>query len=583
MLINIRKINADKVQQLVEGFLTKKKYISIFCLTETQVKSIGFKTQGIKMHTKERGEGEKKGGGLAIGYIENKMIELEEKDTGSNDVMVLEGLIYGENIRIILTYMDCSKMKSGKNYDHNRRLQKIIEKWMEVDPGTMLVCLGDFNARMRDLETKIRQSDENGKMIEEWTREKGLHHLNQQKNCTGVYTFGRTIKAKSAIDHVLVNDDMISKFKGMDIDEDRIQIDISDHNLIRAWFNIRHDKQENWKGKRHETITYYKTDKESLGKMENELMQKIHTGTNFNKLMDRVELAQDKKLKQQKRIRIGKREDKYIKSAAWINEEILINQKLRQILNAKWRKARKNKKSKREIESLEKDYRMQQKSTSILIGITKGAWERKRIEEATETNGKSMWKVIQEVLGNRKSKNADIYIYEDKKNRKKIEDIWDPFIHKWKTELYQKQKRELKEKWYGTSTTEGFKKTILREEEILGENSNMMEMPILKQEDLNRIIGNQKNGKAAGTDHIKTEVLKHLIKNGDFGKITTEAINKIHKGKIHRRMKETRTTMLQKNQTPGIMDWRPIAVGSIMSKTICTFYREKIEEHLKDK
>ena len=81
--------------------------------------------------------------------------------------------------------------------------------------------------------------------------------------------------------------------------------------------------------------------------MEKELMQKIKVGTNFNKLMDRVELAQDKELKQQKRIRIGKREDKYIKSAAWMNEEILINQKLRQILNAKWRDARKQKKTKK--------------------------------------------------------------------------------------------------------------------------------------------------------------------------------------------------------------------------------------------
>ena len=141
----------------------------------------------------------------------------------------------------------------------------------------------------------------------------------------------------------------------------------------------------------------------------------------------------------------------------------------------------------------------------------------------------------------------------------------------------------MKEKWYGKDIEEGFKKEIIREEELLGENSQMMKMPIMTIEDFRRIIGNQKNGKAAGTDNIKTEVLKHLIKNEDFSKITTEAINKIHKGKIHRRMKETRTTMLQKTQKPGIMDWRPIAVGSIMSKTICTLYREKIEDHLKDK
>ena len=103
-----------------------------------------------------------------------------------------------------------------------------------------------------------------------------------------------------------------------------------------------------------------------------------------------MEIAQDKKLKQQKRIKIGKKEDRHIKSAAWINEEILINQKLRQILNAKWRNARKSKKPRRELESLEKDYRIQQKTTSRLIGRTKGLWERKRIEEAVETNGKSM-------------------------------------------------------------------------------------------------------------------------------------------------------------------------------------------------
>ena len=62
-----------------------------------------------------------------------------------------------------------------------------------------------------------------------------------------------------------------------------------------------------------------------------------------------------------------------------MNEEILINQKLRQILNAKWRRARKNKRPRKELVSLEKDYREQQKSTSIIIGKTKGAWEKERI------------------------------------------------------------------------------------------------------------------------------------------------------------------------------------------------------------
>ena len=45
------------------------------------------------------------------------------------------------------------------------------------------------------------------------------------------------------------------------------------------------------------------------------------------------------------------------------------------------------------------------------MGKTKGEWERRRIAEANETNGKSMWKLIKEVLGNRGSKNAEVYIY----------------------------------------------------------------------------------------------------------------------------------------------------------------------------
>ena len=38
--------------------------------------------------------------------------------------------------------------------------------------------------------------------------------------------------------------------------------------------------------------------------------------------------------------------------------------------------------------------------------------------------------------------------------------------------------------------------------------------------------------------------------------------------------------MLQKCPKPGYKDWRPIAVGSIINKVVCGFYRENIEDHL---
>merc|ERR1711888_129274 len=149
--------------------------------------------------------------------------------------------------------------------------------------------------------------------------------------CRGKYTFGKTDRGRSAIDHILVNGKMEEKFKGMDIDEEGIIIDMSDHNLVRAWFDLKHKTQANWKEKNYETITYYSKEAEDLKEMEEELMKGIYKNTNFNKIMDNMEIAQDRKLKKRKRIRVGRLDDKYIKSAAWMTEAIIISQKIRKI------------------------------------------------------------------------------------------------------------------------------------------------------------------------------------------------------------------------------------------------------------
>ena len=40
----------------------------------------------------------------------------------------------------------------------------------------------------------------------------------------------------------------------------------------------------------------------------------------------------------------------------------------------------------------------------------------------------------------------------------------------------------------------------------------MMELPVMKEDDLIRIVNKQKNNKAAGVDRVKAEVMKHMIK-----------------------------------------------------------------------
>ena len=60
--------------------------------------------------------------------------------------------------------MGCSMERKGEDYDANRRLQKEIEKYIEVDPGINLICLGDINGRMKILEPGI-ETDCNGKWL----------------------------------------------------------------------------------------------------------------------------------------------------------------------------------------------------------------------------------------------------------------------------------------------------------------------------------------------------------------------------------------------------------------------------------
>ena len=74
-------------------------------------------------------------------------------------------------------------------------------------------------------------------------------------------------------------------------------------------------------------------------------------------------------------------------------------------------KAREENKPKKELDSLKKDYKDQQKKTSALMGKRKGAWEKARIQEGKITNGKSMWTIIQEVLGKiKKQKGSSLHI-----------------------------------------------------------------------------------------------------------------------------------------------------------------------------
>ena len=121
----------------------------------------------------------------------------------------------------------------------------------------------------------------------------------------------------------------------------------------------------------------------------------------------------------------------------------------------------------------------------------------------------------------------------------------------------------------------------MEEEEEKGD-TGIMKLPRMEEEEMVNIVRKMKNGKAAGIDGIRAELIKHIIKNDSIRKHMVKCCNKVLEEKVQEDWLRSNTTMIPKKRKPKILEHRPIAVTVISSKIMCSFFREKIEEHLKE-
>ena len=121
------------------------------------------------------------------------------------------------------------------------------------------------------------------------------------------------------------------------------------------------------------------------------------------------------------------------------------------------------------------------------------------------------------------------------------------------------------------------------EEEMEKEDSEIMEAPIISEEEFVKTINDMKNGKASGIDNIPAELMKSLIRNDEIRIYLLKCFNKALTEEVHEDWLLSRTTMIPKTEKPKIMEHRPIAVTVNSSKIICSILRKKIEEFLEEK
>ena len=109
--------------------------------------------------------------------------------------------------------------------------------------------------------------------------------------------------------------------------------------------------------------------------------------------------------------------------------------------------------------------------------------------------------------------------------KKNINEISEEYLSEWKKEIYQKTERVDLTFWYGKEGLKGKKKEM--EEEEMQEDSGIMRVPEMTEKELVSIVNYQKNGKAAGVDGIRAELMKSLIKNNTIRNYLLKCCNRV--------------------------------------------------------
>merc|ERR1712082_33627 len=282
------------------------------------------------------------------------------------------------------------------------------------------------------------------------------------------------------------------KHISMWVDEDKTMLNISDHNLVRAWFNIGGDNTPKQHKKLVKEITWISREPGRIKLCAENFKTKIGKRCSFKKCIGKVrssmEYAMRRKLKKKK----GKNKKYIMKAATWVDEELLRNINHRSKLSREWRYARKRGESKETLEVYKEEYETQKEITANMVSQKKGQWEIEKIEE-TKDNGKGLWKMIRELIGKDKEESEEAFIYTEEGEKIEIGQCRKEFIAEWTAKVYQKLEKADFNFWY--DKVKGEKKRMM--EEMTDPESGIIENPIISEEEFVNTINKMKNNKAS--------------------------------------------------------------------------------------
>ena len=170
-----------------------------------------------------------------------------------------------------------------------------------------------------------------------------------------------------------------------------------------------------------------------------------------------------------------------------------------------------------------------------------------KIEE-TKKDGKKFWNTVKEILGKSKEREEEAYVFTEEGERKNVIEISNEYMNEWKKKIYQKTNRIDLSFWYGKEDQIG-KKEEMEEKEKQGD-MEIMKIPVMTEDELVNIVRKMKNGKAAGIDGIRAELMKYIVRNDTIRKHILKCCNKVLEEKVQEDWLRSNTIMIPKKKKP---------------------------------
>ena len=155
-------------------------------LTETHIKEDKFLwDKRYSKYEQRRERKDKKGGGLLLMHKSNKYIKFDQSQENNKDILVVNGQVGLDKMKIILTYLATGNNNASK--ERNKNIKERIETLLnDSSDDENLILMGDFNGHLGLIGKQ--KEDENGKIVKELSNKYNLIIANLEETCEGKIT-----------------------------------------------------------------------------------------------------------------------------------------------------------------------------------------------------------------------------------------------------------------------------------------------------------------------------------------------------------------------------------------------------------